>query len=247
MRRYLGWSVAFHAVVIAAGAVVAPLSGVFSSSYQPMEIVSVGLIDSAPAPKGQRAEFTPPPVPEPAGDELIPIPAEKDLTLEKVADPIKVPEPKTEKKPEKKPDEKPPRQPESRTRQDERPNPSGEQLAQTDTTGGLSGSISDGEIDGVWGVETSASVNPYHRRGFSLIRSNWRNPVVGPTPRKCVVGFRVKRSGEITDVRLETLSGSRLFDESAVRAVTHTANWDQFPSFWEENEQIIHLEFEYRP
>jgi TonB family protein len=238
MRRYLVWSLAFHAVFLFIGAVIAPLRG-FSGSSKPAVVISVGLVDFAD-PGKVKGTAPKPVIPEPAADELIAKnPAVKDDLAE-----IKVPEKpkKDDKKKEtesKKTADKPVKKDTTKT--------ASPALAVNDT-GGISGSLSEGGGGGdIWGVETGANVNPYHRQGFATIRNNWRNPSFGRETRMCVVKFTVRRNGELTDIEIEKKSGSDLFDRAALRAVQVTASWPAFPSHWEEDEQIIHLEFEYRP
>ena len=237
MRRYLVWSLAFHAVFLVVGAVIAPLRG-FSDSKRPPVVVSVGLVDFAD-PGKVKGEAPKPPIPEPVADEVI---ANDPSVSEELAE-IKVPDkPKpaeTKKTEPKKTADKPVKRDTSKA--------VSPQLASNDT-GGVTGSLTEGEGGGdIWGVETGADVNPYHRKGFAAIRGNWRNPASGREQRLCVVKFRVMRNGEITDVEVEKKSGFDLFDRAALRAVQVTAAWPAFPSHWEEDEQIIHLEFQYRP
>lgn len=238
MRRYLIWSLAFHAVFLFIGAVIAPIRG-FSGSSRPDVVISVGLVDFAD-PGKVKGSAPKPPVPEPAQDELI---AKDPSTNEELAE-VTVPEKpkKEEKKKEvtpKKTADKPAKMDTTKT--------APPALAMNDT-GGISGSLTEGDGGGdIWGVETGANVNPYHRQGFATIRGNWRNPSFGREPRMCVVKFTVRRNGELTDIEIEKKSGSDLFDRAALRAVQITASWPAFPSHWEEDEQIIHLEFEYRP
>lgn len=233
MRRYLIWSVAFHAVFLFTGAVIAPLRG-FSLGSKPSVVVSVGLVDFA-QPGKVKGSPPKPPVPEPAKDEVIP----KDPSVKEDLAEVKVPD-KPKKDDTKKTADKP-------AKKDTTKSPTSPQLAMQDTAG-VTGSLTEGEGGGdIWGVETGANVNPYHRQGFAAIRNNWRNPTFGREPRVCVVKFRVRRNGELTDIELEKKSGSDLFDRAALRAVQVTASWPSFPSHWEEDEQIIHLEFEYRP
>ncbi|MEW5702647.1 MAG: TonB family protein [Candidatus Zixiibacteriota bacterium] len=228
MKRYLVWSLALHCGVFVGGAMLAPLHG-FMGSVRPDLVITVGLVDYAGAgkPKAPPAKVPPPPA---ASDQIIATRPSQDQTPEKLKD----------QKPEAKETRK--------AKQDSTRTKPPSALAQADTLAGLKGTLTEGTGEGdVWGVETGAGVNPYHRAGFATIRSNWRNPVVGPIPRKCVVKFRIKRSGEIVDVELERHSGSDLFDRAALRAVNLTHAWPPFPATWEEKEQIIHLEFEYRP
>lgn len=240
MRRYLIWSLAFHAVLLFIGAVVAPLRG-FSGSSRPDVVISVGLVDFAD-PGKVKGSAPKPVIPEPAKDELIAKdPAVKDDLAE-----IKVPE-----KP-KKDDKK--KETDSKKTTD--------RLAKRDTTktappalavndtGGISVGINnqDGSEGGdVWGVEAGGNTHPYFRQGGALIRQNWRNPGYGRQSLACIVRFTVRRSGEIVDVVLEEKSGVDLFDRSALRAVQVTESWPAFPSIWDQDEQTIHLRFEHRP
>jgi TonB family protein len=239
VRRYFVWSLAFHAVFLFLGAVIAPLRG-FSGSSRPTTVINVGLVDFAD-PGKVKGGGPKPPVPEPAEDEVI---AKSPVVNEEPAE-IKAPEKtkiavkKTKESDTKKIADRPSKKDTAKT--------TSPQLALNDT-GGVTGSLTEGDGGGdIWGVETGANVNPYHRQGFATIRGNWRNPTVGPEGRLCVVTFRVKRNGEISDIQVEKKSGSDLFDRAALRAVQVTAAWPAFPSHWEEDEQLIHLEFQYRP
>lgn len=239
MRRYLVWSLAFHAVFLFLGAVIAPLRGLTGASA-PTVVVSVGLVDFAD-PGRVKGGPKAPPAPEPAEDELI---AKNPTVKEELAE-VKVPE--KPKKPETKPKESSTKKTADKPAKKDTTKTGSPELALNDT-GGVSGSLSEGAGGGdVWGVESGAGANPYHRQGFAAIRGNWRNPAAGREPRMCVLKFRVKRSGEIVDIEVEKKSGFDLFDRAALRAVQVTASWPPFPSHWEEDEQIIHLEFEYRP
>lgn len=241
MNRYILWSLILHLAVIVGGAAVAPMRGFFSVDQETSVVISVGLVDLPSQPAAQQVLKAPHlRSPEPAGDAQVAIAPVPDLTKEEV---------KEEKKPEpEKPKEEKPEEDKSSGANAEKPDTAAANLAQNDNKSGTTGSISEGGgTDDVWGVEVAPNVNPYHRRGFASIRTNWRNPAVGPVGRKCIVRFRVKRNGELSDIALEKSSGSQLFDRSALRAVQMTHSWEQFPRFWKEDEQIIHLEFEYRP
>ncbi len=245
MNRYILWSIILHVTVLLGGAAVAPMHGFFDSDQDHSVVISVGLVDmpSAPATKVIKAPHLRQPTP--AGSEEVAIAPEPDLSKEKVAE--KKPEPEKPKE-EPKPKEDKPKEEKPGDANAKKPDSAAATLAQNDNATGTTGSISDGGgDDDVWGVETAPNVNPYHRRGFASIRSNWRNPAVGPVGRKCTIRFRVSRDGELSDIALEKSSGSELFDRSAIRAVQLTHAWEHFPRFWKEDEQIIHLEFEYRP
>ena len=231
MRRYLVWSITFHALLLFVGAVIAPLRGL-SGTYKPPIVIGVGLVDS-----GQlgRAGGGKPNLPKPAEDEKIaPRPDEK-VETEKLKKVEKSKEPTKSK--------------EAAKPKDTTKTP---QLAQRDDTAGVGKIVTDGQGAGagdgdIWGVESGAGANPYHRAGFAAIRANWRNPAMGRAVRTCVVKFTVKRNGQLTDIEVDKPSGNDLFDRAAVRAVQVTATWSAFPSDWEEDEQLIYLEFQYRP
>jgi len=241
VNRYLLWSLILHLAVVIGGAAVAPMRGAFDVRQDNSVVISVGLVDmpSQPATKAILAPHLR--TPTPAGDAEVAIAPAPDLRKEEVKE-EKTLEPEKPKEKEK------PKEDKTGEENAKKPDTAAATLAQADTASGATGSISEGAgSDDVWGVEVAPNVNPYHRRGFASIRTNWRNPAVGPMGRKCIVRFRVRRDGELTDIALESSSGSQLFDRSALRAVQMTHSWEQFPRFWKEDEQIVHLEFEYRP
>ena len=240
MNRYILWSLLLHLAVIVGGAAVAPMQGFFNVDQNTSVVISVGLVDMPNQPATQQVLKAPHlRTPTPAGNAEVAIAPVPDLNKEKV---------KEEKKPE-------PEKPKEEKPKEEKPETNAEKadtakttLAQNETGSATTGPISEGEgAEDVWGVEVAPNLNPYYRRGFATIHSMWRCPAVGPVGMKCVVRFRLKRDGELTDISLEKSSGSTLFDRSALRAVEMTHSWEQFPRFWKEDEQIIRLEFEYRP
>lgn len=256
MNRYILWSLAFHLAVVLGGAGLAPMSGLVTTGPSADLVISVGLVDAPNAgpsggPAQQEPVAVPAPkleVPPPAMDAELALRPMADLTKENVEPPKKEP-PKPPDAEKKQPEKKDP--PKAETKKPAKPaaEKTGQQFASSDTVGGSRGAITDGTGAGgdVWGVETGPSVSPYHRRGFASIRSNWRNPAVGNRPLKCTIRFVVKRNGEVTNAKIESRSGNELFDRAALRAVEMTTNWEQFPTFWPEDEQIILLDFEYRP
>lgn len=240
MKRNVIWSLILHAMVIIGGSQIAPMGGFAFSTPSSFDVINVGIVSSPSQAQQAPAQIPDLKPPAPAIDAEIAMKPTSDLTKEDVA-PEKKPEPE---KP--KPKEKPK---EEKSKEAEKPKVDSTQLAQAGQSG-TTGSITEGtggSGDDPFGVETGANVNPYHRRGFAAIRNNWRNPAVGPRALKCVVRFKVDRSGAIEDIALEKSSGSPLFDRAAIRAIKVTESWEPFPKFWEENEQVIHLEFEYRP
>jgi len=234
VRRYLLFSIIFHVGVALGSTLLSPLGSFSAKDKRPAVVINVGLVElgdksKALAGSGSGAKPTeavkePPPK---AAPEKIVEPEKKKPVAEKKVEPAKT------KKDEKK---------------DLTEAKESKSLAAKDTSSSTTGTISEGagEAD-IWGVEVGADVNPYHRRGFAAIRANWRNPAVGPTPLKCVVRFTVNRSGELDHIQVEKPSGSDIFDRAALRAIQITKSWEKFPHFWEDDEQLIHLEFEYRP
>lgn len=240
MKRNIIWSLILHLLVIIGGSQLAPMGGFATTSPNSFDVINVGIVSSptkGQEPPAKIPELKPP---TPAVDAAIAMKPTSDLTKEDVT-PAKEPEPE---KPKPKAEEKPKEQP----KEAQKPAADSAKLAQAGKEG-TTGSITEGTGSGddVWGQEDVANVNPYHRQGFASIRNNWRNPAVGPRALKCIVRFKVERSGAIEDIALEQSSGSPLFDRAAIRAIKVTESWEPFPKFWEENEQVIHLEFEYRP
>ncbi len=235
MRRYLVLSVVCHLGIALGGTLLSPM-GSFEKNKKSTVVINVGLVELGDKSKSVGSAAGTPKA-KPAPKALTPLPQKST--------PEKVKEDQT-----KKPVEHKKVEPAKKNKADEKKpvdTEDSKQLAANDTIAGTKGTITEGggEND-VWGVEVGAEVNPYHRRGFAAIRANWRNPAVGPISLKCVVRFTVKRNGELTGVDLEKPSGSELFDRAAVRAVQLTKTWEEFPHFWEDDEQVIHLEFEYR-
>lgn len=232
MRRYLFFSFLFHVGVALGGTLLSPLGSFSTRDQRPAMVINVGLVDLGDKAK---AKAGPPSAPKAVKE------ATPKAQPEKVVEPEKKKAPVAEKKIE-------PAKNKKDDGKESAEDKESKKIAARDTASTTSGTISEGtgEAD-VWGVEAGPEVNPYHRRGFAAIRSNWRNPAVGPASLKCIVRFAVNRSGELSHIELEKPSGSDLFDRAALRAVQVTKSWDQFPRFWEDDEQIIHLEFEYRP
>ena len=233
MRRYLVISLIFHVGVALGSTLLSPLGSFSTRDKRPSVVINVGLVDLGDKAKARAGASAPKPV------EAVKDPLPK-AQPEKVAEPEKK-KPVAEKKPEPARDKK-------NADKESADDKKSKKIAAQDSVSAATGTISEGsgEAD-VWGVEVGPEVNPYHRRGFAVIRSNWRNPAVGPAPLRCIVRFAVNRAGELAHIELEKPSGSELFDRAALRAVQVTKSWDPLPRFWEDDEQLIHLEFEYRP
>jgi protein TonB len=237
VRRYIIISLIFHVSVALGSTLLSPLGSYLPKNKRPPMVINVGLVDLGDK---MRARAAAPPSEKPV-EPIKEAPKPTPTAAEKIAEPEK-PKPTAEKK------LTPPKEEKKPVKKETPETKESQKLAAKDTLSNTTGTISEGngEAD-VWGVETGPEVNPYHRRGFAAIRANWRNPAVGPIPLKCVVRFSVNRDGELSHIDLEKSSGSELFDRAALRAVQVTKTWDKFPSYWGDDEQLIHLEFEYRP
>jgi protein TonB len=74
-------------------------------------------------------------------------------------------------------------------------------------------------------------------------------PPAGLTPGgqqvRAVVFFRINRSGELSEVRLERSSGIAFFDQSALRAVTLSGPMPPLPLGFSAPDLGVHFGFEY--
>lgn len=87
----------------------------------------------------------------------------------------------------------------------------------------------------------------YIRLMTQKIRRNWQNPYAGTADSVlCTVYFRVQRSGQVTEARVEESSGEPSFDRAALRAVINSSPLPQLPPDYGESRLTVHLDFEYR-
>lgn len=77
------------------------------------------------------------------------------------------------------------------------------------------------------------------------VARNWTPPAGSQTGARAEVYFRVNRSGEIFDLRLETTSGADYFDQTALRAVVITQQLPPLPLGYSGSDLGIHFGFEY--
>lgn len=80
------------------------------------------------------------------------------------------------------------------------------------------------------------------------IAANWAPPAgisTGGNPVRAVVYFRVGRGGELSGVRIETVSGVEFFDRSALRAVTISDPMPPLPLGFSGGELGVHFGFEW--
>lgn len=77
----------------------------------------------------------------------------------------------------------------------------------------------------------------------SLIGANWLKPDV-PEGTACVVTFRIQRSGQVTDVKVETPSGLGFYDRAATRSVYAANPLPPLPPEFRREELGVHIRFQ---
>lgn len=203
---------------------------VFAPMSLPVRVVSpasLGRPEAAPAPARVAAPAEP--APAPPARPVIEKPSEKVLPSAKA-----MPEPKKPVKPEK---VKPPAA---------APRPPGPALELPSAAGTASGSTSGA------GVSFGASVTSfdadfpfayYVDQLLSLIGANWFKPE-STEGTNCVVSFRVLRSGQVTDVKVDSTSGVSYYDRAAARAVYAANPLPPLPPDYRNESLGVHLKFQ---
>jgi len=82
----------------------------------------------------------------------------------------------------------------------------------------------------------------YVQQLVSLIGANWFRPDA-PDGVLCTVAFRIERSGQVTDVKIETSSGISYYDRAAVRAVYAANPLPPLPNDYRNEQLGVHLRF----
>ena len=77
----------------------------------------------------------------------------------------------------------------------------------------------------------------------SLIGANWLKPDV-PAGTACVVTFRIQRSGQVTEVKVETPSGLGLYDRAATRSIYAANPLPPLPPEFRAEELGVHIRFQ---
>lgn len=77
----------------------------------------------------------------------------------------------------------------------------------------------------------------------ALIGANWLKPDVPPGT-ACVVTFRIQRSGQVTDVRIETPSGLSFYDRAATRSIYSANPLPPLPPEFRRDELGVHIRFQ---
>lgn len=80
------------------------------------------------------------------------------------------------------------------------------------------------------------------------VQENWQPPrTKTQSLPKAMVRFNINRYGNISQVLLEQTSGNLLFDQSTQRAVENIRRFPPLPEEFEDDELVVHLEFEGLP
>ncbi len=78
------------------------------------------------------------------------------------------------------------------------------------------------------------------------ISDNWSPPPVGSEVVVSTVYFKIRRTGEITDIKLEKSSGFELYDMAAMKAVSDATPLPPLPAGFKGQWLGVHFEFEYK-
>jgi protein TonB len=210
-------AVALHAVLASLFFLV-PLVG--ASNQEPFEFVAVQIVP-VQALGVQRPEPTPP-----AAEPEAPEPQHETVSL---------PEPtKAASKPSK------PEEP-SKTESAPQPAPSSAQPKQRlgSPTGNSLGTSAFGAAVG--GLDNPDFVYSYYiDQMLALISANWIRPSLGSGV-EAVVYFRIRRDGQISDVRIIRSSGYNSFDLAGLRAVQLAAPFPRFPQSYSHDTLGVNL------
>jgi protein TonB len=82
----------------------------------------------------------------------------------------------------------------------------------------------------------------YVQQLVSLIGANWFRPDASEGA-VCTVSFRIQRSGQVTDVKVEASSGTSYYDRAAVRAVYAANPLPPLPNDYRNEQLGVHLRF----
>lgn len=82
----------------------------------------------------------------------------------------------------------------------------------------------------------------YVQQLVSLIGANWFRPDVSDGT-VCTVSFRIERSGQVADVKVEVPSGVSYYDRAAVRAVYAANPLPPLPNEYQNDQLGVHLRF----
>jgi protein TonB len=211
-------AVVLHAV-LASSFLLIPL--VAASSQEPFEFVAVQIVP-VQALGVQRPEPTPP-----AAEPAIPEPEPQHET-------VSLPEPtKAPKKPSK------PEPSEAEGESQPAPRPAEPKQRMGSPTGNSLGTSAFGAAVG--GLDNPDFVYSYYiDQMLALISANWLRPSLGAGV-EAVVHFRIRRDGQISDVRIIRSSGYNSFDLAGLRAVQLAAPFPRFPQSYSHDTLGVNL------
>lgn len=112
--------------------------------------------------------------------------------------------------------------------------------------GGLGGSGSPGLSNfgaSLSGFDSDFPFAYYAEQIQALIGANWLKPDV-PGGTACVVTFRIQRSGQVTDVKVETSSGLAFYDRAAARSVYSANPLPPLPPEFRGEQLGVHIRFQ---
>jgi protein TonB len=179
----------------------------------------------APAPVGAPAE----PVPAPKAKPVIEKSSEKVLPSAKA-----MPEPKKPAKPEK------PKAAPGVVKS------GGPVLELPSAAGAANGSTSGAGVSfgaSVTSLDADFPFAYYVEQLLSLIGANWFKPESAEGT-SCVVSFRIMRSGQVTDVKVDSSSGVSYYDRAAARAVYAANPLPPLPPDYRNGSLGVHLKFQ---
>ncbi len=179
----------------------------------------------APAPVAAPAEPAPPPKAKP----VIEKPSEKVLPSAKA-----MPEPKKPAKPEK------PKPAPGVAK------PVGPSLELPSAAGAANGSTAGAGVSfgaSVTSFDADFPFTYYVEQLLSLIGANWFKPESAEGT-SCVISFRVMRSGQVTDVKVDSSSGVSYYDRAAARAVYAANPLPPLPPDYRNESLGVHLKFQ---
>lgn len=112
--------------------------------------------------------------------------------------------------------------------------------------GGLGGSGSPGLSSfgaSLSGFDSDFPFSYYAEQIQALIGANWLKPDVAEGT-ACVVTFRIQRSGQVTDVKVETPSGFGFYDRAASRSIYAANPLPPLPPEFRGEELGVHIRFQ---
>ncbi len=80
---------------------------------------------------------------------------------------------------------------------------------------------------------------------MTKIGNNWMNPLRGGRKISVLIYFRIKRNGDVSDLKVKTSSGNAIFDQAAMRAVMEAMPLPPLPESYTGDFLGITFEFEH--